>query len=527
MDFSYKKSGTVFNMHSYWTKQPIDPIKFFIEKNTNVGDVVYDPFSGTGMTGVASILTNRRCILNDLSCVSTHIAKGYCTNFKAQKNAFELLDLKNKILNPLKKYYSTTCTSCDKEACIRFGVVSEIWQSKDGSIEEDRGDMMLKYESSKFTKGFIFKEFRLIKICYKCSCSKEKRYKTPDKADLLLWSTEDYKKFFYPKDNFFGQEPKRNYKKGIRQVYQLYSPKNLTVLSQIFDSINKIADKNTKQLFLFVFTSILFNSSLMSRYRDYENTSIKMGTFYIAPVIKDTNVINNFESKFLNIIKGNSEIFKNGYDFEVNFFTESADNVPSIKNDSVDYIYTDPPYSDILNYSELNIVYEAWLGKKTNNSREMIVNKEQGLSIETYAKQFEQFFLECYRVLKNNKIITLVFHHPNIDHWRYIQKAIINSNFEPIISDEPIRLISNSKTSSQHQTKKNTQCFLIFNFKKNNKQKIFELKKINSETDLKNIINEAKLNAEKAGFFGKADMFDYIINYLIFRYEIVDFTNLL
>ena len=85
MDYYYKKSGTIFNAHSYWTKQPVEVIKSFILDNTSKGDIVLDPFCGSGMTGVAAIETNRRFILSDISPVCIHIAKGYCNKFNEEE----------------------------------------------------------------------------------------------------------------------------------------------------------------------------------------------------------------------------------------------------------------------------------------------------------------------------------------------------------------------------------------------------------------------------------------------------------
>lgn len=516
MDFQYKKSGTIFNMHSYWTKQPIDPIIFFIEKYSRSGDVVLDPFSGTGMTGVAAIQTNRKAILNDLSPISIHISKGYCTNFNIKKNLSKIIEAKNKILKDVGDYYTTKCENCNDRVNIRFSIVGEVWKSKDGKTEENRGEMMLNTTSGvKFRKDYIFSEFKLIRICYECHCIKGKQTKKPDNNDLRKWSSDDFKKYFYPKEDFFGQEPKRNYKRGIKKVYQLYTSRNLSALSVIFNRIGKIADKDTKQLFLFVFSSILFNSSLMSRYRDYENTSVKMGTFYIPPLIKDTNVVSNFENKFKLIIKGNADIFRDQYSGEIKFIKGSADKLKGIRNNSVDYIYTDPPYSDIISYSELNIVFESWLGSKTDSRDEMIVSQYQEKDILNYAKRFTLFLDEAHRVLKSGSVITLVFHHPNLEHWQHFQKVITNSKFDPIISKVPIRLISNSKTSSQHKTQKNSQCFLVFNLKKNDSKKEIKLKTINTQ-----IIKKIEEEAKKSGYKSESDKFDYLINRLVFSYKI-------
>lgn len=523
MDYIYKKSGTIFNMHSYWTKQPVDPIVNFIKRHCPENGTILDPFCGTGMTGVAAILTQRNVILNDISPLSLHIAKGYCTDYFVQENSIKINKIKDKLLSDLYKYYETECVNCGKHNKIRFSILGEVWESKDKKNIENRGEMMLRQsEGVKFNKNNIFKNFDLLKICYACNCKKEKQYKIPDKKDLAMSSIKDYSNYSYPTDVFFGQEPKRNYKRGILSVYQMYSKRNLTVLSILKSRIMTIEDKNIRQLFLFVFSSILFNSSLMSRYRNYENTSIKMGTFYIPPLIKDTNVIDSFKNKLDIIIKGNAQIFSNHSKISTKFIMESADELYSIKNNSIDYIYTDPPYADIISYSELNIVYESWLGIKTDNEKEMIVSKYSKKTIENFAERFEMFLKRSFKLLKKDRFLTLVFHTPNIEYWRFIQIAISKSGFEPIVSELPDRLVSKSKTSSQHKTKKNSQSFLIFTLKKNVNYKQIALKQLTLDRYEEYII-KIKKEAEKRGYTAPSDCYDYLINKLLFQVEIQNF----
>ena len=60
--------------------------------------------------------------------------------------------------------------------------------------------------------------------------------------------------------------------------------------------------------------------------------------------------------------------------------TESAThfNLPS---NSIDYIFTDPPYADKEQYGELNFIWEAWLGfNNTWHDEEIIVNNVRGTS---------------------------------------------------------------------------------------------------------------------------------------------------
>ncbi len=117
-DVSEGKNDPIYNAHSYHTKVPHKAIMRYILHYTQPGDVVYDGFCGTGMTGVAAqmcgdkaqveslgyrvlpdgtILDNagapfsrlgaRKAILNDLSPAATFIAYNY--NMPVDAEAFE------------------------------------------------------------------------------------------------------------------------------------------------------------------------------------------------------------------------------------------------------------------------------------------------------------------------------------------------------------------------------------------------------------------------------------------------------
>ncbi|MBU4002999.1 MAG: hypothetical protein KKB94_11840, partial [Proteobacteria bacterium] len=221
--------------------------------------------------------------------------------------------------------------------------------------------------------------------------------------------------------------------------------------------------------------------------------------------------------KLFNIIKVNKVIFKNSMS-TITILNNSAHDLKSIGNDSIDYIYTDPPYTDVISYSELNLVWEAWLDGITDTSDEMIVNKFQNKSVEDYSSQFLKFLNEAYRVLKLNKYLTIVFHHPSIEHWASLQETIISSNFIPILTKLPNRIISKNKTSSQHRTNKNSQCFLVFTLKKENSKK-FTLTEL-SNTEYQKLLFDLQKEALLLGYQNKSDIFDFTINSLFFSYKI-------
>ncbi len=107
-DIREGKNDPIYNAHSYHTKVPPRAIIPYILHYTEPGDIILDPFCGSGMTGVAALMCEnppedvlqtvpgaekgaRRAILNDLSPAACHIAYNYCTpvDVEALKAEFE------------------------------------------------------------------------------------------------------------------------------------------------------------------------------------------------------------------------------------------------------------------------------------------------------------------------------------------------------------------------------------------------------------------------------------------------------
>ena len=105
----------------------------------------------------------------------------------------------------------------------------------------------------------------------------------------------------------------------------------------------------------------------------------------------------------------------------------------NIKENLIDYIFTDPPFGANLNYSELSFIWEAWLKVITNNETEAIVNNVQGKGLVEYQSLMTQCFKEYYRVLKPNRWMTVEFSNSKNSVWNAIQESLIRAGF--IIAD--------------------------------------------------------------------------------------------
>ena len=110
----------------------------------------------------------------------------------------------------------------------------------------------------------------------------------------------------------------------------------------------------------------------------------------------------------------------------------STTNLP-IPDNSIDYIFTDPPFGSNLNYSELSYIWEARLKVQTQQKSEAVMNKVQGKGLLEYQELMTKCFSEYYRVLKPNRWITIEFHNSQNSVWNAIQEGVQRAGF--IIAD--------------------------------------------------------------------------------------------
>jgi len=100
-----------------------------------------------------------------------------------------------------------------------------------------------------------------------------------------------------------------------------------------------------------------------------------------------------------------------------------------LPDDSIDYVFTDPPFGDNLAYGELNFINEAFLRIFTNLTPEAIVSETQKKGLLEYQHLMQRCFQEYCRVLKPGRWMTVVFHNSKSAVWNAIQEAMLAAGF--------------------------------------------------------------------------------------------------
>ena len=134
-------------------------------------------------------------------------------------------------------------------------------------------------------------------------------------------------------------------------VAELFTKRNLWALAAIRDAIGKVEDTDVRDALMFGLTGITseFEQDVPGERRVEEASS--KGTYYIPQVFGRWSVTNGFDYKVrdsaLCRLRGACQI-----DAKL-ISTQSASESP-IPSNSVDYIFTDPPYAEKVQYGELN-----------------------------------------------------------------------------------------------------------------------------------------------------------------------------
>ena len=382
-------------IHKYWSRKPWNLMNLMISKHSSDGDVVLDPFCGSGTVGLEAVLLNRNFIgfdLNPFSCFLTENTLSPDFDEDILIQAFEKLKLHtSKEISELYKYGS------------EYIIYSIPGPANKKSYNLVLGDINLNKSRTCFDPE--------LKVQYGFSSNSE--VKIPD---------ADFPEKFY-KDRF-------SYK-GVKKISDLISTENLKALTILWNEIKNFPEPVKTSFKLVLTNTILHVSKLTS-----ENIRpVGVKTYWIPDDYINENVYWRFLDRFEKYLKAKKEIqsrfdlVKKSSTGDYKIFNESSLPLKEIKNNSIDYILTDPPYGDVIQYSELTFIWNTWIEKNQSIVDELIINPVQNKDMNYFIGQISIFISESYRVLKDNGRITICFQNKSTEIWFKLMRIAKISGF--------------------------------------------------------------------------------------------------
>jgi 16S rRNA G966 N2-methylase RsmD len=346
-----------FGVHGYFTKQTWNVVAEYIKNYSKPGDLVLDPFGGSGVTAIEALMNNRSAISIDLNPMAVFIVQSLIAPVKQS----ELLEAFLRV----KEYY-------------------------------------IKHEP-----------------------------KTSDEIEKAI------NKYPYPIGFVL---PKGS---DVATVEQLFSDKQLAELSILKYIIKKESNDNIRNSMLLMFSGLLTKVNLTyhtSTYVDKEGggnaSAFQYYRYRIAPEPVNIDIMKYFELRFQKVrdAKKEMEYFINQNTIhDIQIIKGTATNLAGIPKESIDYIYTDPPYGKKIPYLDLSVMWNAWLDLEVTEQdykEEAIEGGEHKKSKDNYNELIAQSIKEMYRVLKYDRWLSFVFAHKDPEFWHLIIDTAEACGFE-------------------------------------------------------------------------------------------------
>lgn len=418
------------------------------ETDEEDGKTLWVPFSKLGV---------RRAVLNDLSPAATFIAYNYNTPVDVKAFEKEAKRILKEVEEECGWMYETRlsdgqigkinytvwsdvfiCPECAGEVVFWEAAVNKSnWQVNDsfscGNCGAELSKKSLERAWVSYFGNFneeVSKQAKQIPVLIHYKISGKSDTKKPDTEDLekLLQINKEEIPYWFPTDLLQkGDKTSDPNAVGIKYAHDFYMKRALYALSKYY---NLAKESLLYSRLLINLTSSAIVLSKQYRFRSQGGSlgaggGPMNGTLYVPSLIKEipvTKVIGQHIKRMANVLSATNS----GYNLVQ---TTSFSSVPAIHNESLDYIFIDPPFGANIMYSELNFLCESWIKIKTNNMLEAIENKTQGKGPNEYRQLMIACFKEAHRVLKPGRWITVEFSNTKASVWNSIQTALNDAGF--------------------------------------------------------------------------------------------------
>ena len=490
VDVSEGKTHPVYRAHGYHTKVPHLAILPSILHYTEPGDLVLDGFAGTGMTGMAAqwcgtapesyrkkleaLWANegfgkpswglRRTIQNDLSPLAGFIAANYGLPFDLDAFAEAGRALLDEVDAELGWMYETLHTDGETSGRIDYTVWSEVFSCPDCT-----GEVVFTDEALDETSGRV----RDVFPCPQCGSELTKRrlerlyesqfdpsinttirvprrkpvmvlysldgatyQKRPDASDMAtlerinrLPLPQEVPADLIPPMHMTHQRARMEYS-GVTHLHHFFLPRAAHSLAAMWRRANDCSDTRNRHMLLYFVEQAIWGMSILARYAPTHYSQVNQylsGVYYVGSQISEVSPRYNLGNKLSRLVK----TFGHAPARQPSGCVTTASTTASlgIPDNTVDYVFTDPPFGENIYYADLNFLVESWHGVLTNAAPEAIVDRFKKKGLLEYQRLMQRCFEEYQRVLKPGRWITVVFHNSRNAVWTAIQEAMLAAGF--------------------------------------------------------------------------------------------------
>ncbi len=365
IDFSIARH---FGFFPFFAKKQWPVVQEYIRHYSKSGDLVCDPFAGSGVTPVEALVLGRRTIAGDINPVARFITRMTAV---APINLIRLNEAYNQVSSQAKDAIESLDAMTDSEV---QGLLKDMDYPRDLIPTSVRGaagiETVDKLHTPRQLAGLTILRDAINQI-------EEPIYR--DLMKVVLANTARYANIMYilSFDDGKQRSPYRGNASFLRRFSYAPASEHLFYENRVWPTVEH------------VFPAV---------YRAKEETNRLIGTWY-SPA---NFTLTDFPASRIHEITGEGK---------------------------VDYFFADPPYSNRIFFLDLSTFWAAWLGMEiTPEARkyELITGGTEKKTRKQFENEFANSMESIARALKQDHWFTLVYKHKDLSLWQTIVAACEN-----------------------------------------------------------------------------------------------------
>jgi 16S rRNA G966 N2-methylase RsmD len=233
----------------------------------------------------------------------------------------------------------------------------------------------------------------------------------------------------------------------VERYFDLFSARQLLSLALLKEAIEAIPIESAKRGMLLAWSATLakLNKTFLSaKERAESRGGSSIFSIYRYKVAKKPIELppwETFHVRAMNVIEANIELDKvigvkkytSGWQGAFEVYSDDVEPLSDRLCNSIDYIFTDPPYGGHIAYLDLSTLWNHWLGFQLDRrirESEMIVGGELELGESYYITRLRRSIQACVRMLKPDRWFSIVFQHWNPRYFEAILSSAAESGAE-------------------------------------------------------------------------------------------------
>lgn len=481
------RSGVFNNTFPYPTRISPEAIAVYIACMTKPGDTVLDAFAGSGSTGVAALLCEhpteqmkllakefgveptwgkRNAVLYEIGTYASFATRTLLNGITASEYRKSVDSFVEKAESAIGSAYSVVdpegntgvirhliwseiliCPTCNSEISyfdygttrnpVRF--IDKITCPHCGRCHSV-ADMPFAIEQNydRVLETVVERKKRIPAWIYGTTNGKNWDRAATEKDVVQYSELEKTINVSSPQKSItWGELHRAGYHFGINYLHQFYTTRNYAVMLKLWNLTETYPPIIADALKLLLLSYNATHCTLMTRVvakknsKDFVLTGAQSGVLYISKIPVEKNILLGLKRKSKPFYDAYLQLEKCTGNVVVHN-TSSAGMTE--KDNSIDFVFTDPPFGDYIPYAEVNQINELWLQTQTKRADEVIISASQNKGVSEYQTMLSQVFCEIQRVLKCEGYAAVVFHAAKAKVWEAFSKSITGAGMQVVFS---------------------------------------------------------------------------------------------